>query len=71
MLKLCAILRLADELDQGHSGKIAKLSVKLSKEELCVRFEAEEDISLIRWTVARAAALFREIFGIEPVLCKA
>ncbi len=36
-----------------------------------MRFEAEEDISLIRWTFARAAALFREIFGIEPVLCKA
>lgn len=71
MLKLCAILRLADALDQGHSGKIAHLSMKLLKEELIVRFTAEEDISLIRWTFARAAALFREIFGIEPMLCKA
>ena len=70
MLKLCAILRLADALDQGHSGKISHLSAELSKEELCVRFEAEHDVSLIRWTFARAAALFREVFGIEPVLRK-
>ena len=71
MLKLCAILRLADALDQGHSSKIERLSAELSKEELIVRFEAEADIALIRWTFARAAALFREIFGIEPVLCRA
>lgn len=71
MLKLCAILRLADALDQGHSSKIARLSAHLSKEQLEVRFAAEEDISLIRWTFARAAALFREVFGIEPVLSKA
>ena len=31
---LSAILRLADALDQGHSGRIQDLSVRLVKEKL-------------------------------------
>ena len=71
MLKLCAILRLADALDQGHSGKIARFSAKLEKEELRVAYVTEYDIPLIRWTFRRAADLFREVFGIAPLLEKA
>lgn len=66
--KCCAILRLADALDQGHSGKLKTVSATLSKEELLITCESEEDISLIRWSFERAALLFREIFGITPLL---
>ena len=66
--KCCAILRLADALDQGHSGRIQDLSVRLVKEKLYVNYTSEYDISLIRWSFAQASVLFREIFGIEPVL---
>lgn len=66
--KCCAILRLADALDQGHSGRIQGLSVRLVKEKLYVNYTSEYDISLIRWSFAQASVLFREIFGIEPVL---
>ena len=66
--KCCAILRLADALDQGHSGRIQGLSVRLVKEKLYVNYTSEYDISLIRWTFKQASTLFREIFGIEPVL---
>lgn len=66
--KCCAILRLADALDQGHSGKIKNVSARLVREQLIVEYTAEDDISLIRWTFQRASVLFCEIFGIEPVL---
>ena len=66
--KCCAILRLADALDQGHSGRIQSLAVRLVKEKLYVNYTSEYDISLIRWSFAQASTLFREIFGIEPVL---
>lgn len=66
--KCCSILRLADALDQGHSGRIQDLSVRLVKEKLYVNYTSEYDISLIRWSFAQASTLFREIFGIEPVL---
>ena len=66
--KCCAILRLADALDQGHSGRIQSLTVRLVKEKLYVNYTSEYDISLIRWSFAQASTLFREIFGIEPVL---
>lgn len=66
--KCCAILRLADALDQGHSGRIQDLSVRLVKEKLYVNYTSEYDISLIRWSFTHASTLFREIFGIEPVL---
>lgn len=66
--KCCAILRLADALDQGHSGRIQDLSVRLIKEKLYVNYTSEYDISLIRWSFTHASTLFREIFGIEPVL---
>lgn len=66
--KCCAILRLADALDQGHSGKIKDVTATLAKEELLITCESEEDISLVRWTFERASQLFREIFGITPLL---
>ena len=42
--------------------------MRLVKEKLYVNYTSEYDISLIRWSFAQASTLFREIFGIEPVL---
>lgn len=69
--KCCAILRLADALDQGHRGKLVMKNARLVHDELLIWYEAEDDISLIRWTFRRASVLFREVFGIAPVLTKA
>ena len=69
--KCCAILRLADALDQGHRGKLTMKSTRLLHDELIIEYEAEDDISLIRWTFRRASVLFCEVFGIAPVLKRA
>ena len=42
--------------------------MRLVKEKLYVNYTSEYDISLIRWSFTHASTLFREIFGIEPVL---
>jgi exopolyphosphatase/guanosine-5'-triphosphate,3'-diphosphate pyrophosphatase len=68
--KLTAIFRLADALDQGHNGKISKISATLQKRELIVKYISDEDISLERWTFSKASRYFTEVFGINPVLQK-
>ena len=68
--KLVAIFRLADSLDKGHMGKIKRIEAELNGSELLVRYQAELDISLERWTFMKTAVDFAEIFGISPVLVK-
>lgn len=69
--KCCAILRLADALDQGHRDKLTIKNARLAREALLLTYRSEDDIALIRWTFDRASVLFREIFGITPILQRA
>lgn len=68
--KLVPIFRLCRSLNQGHEGKIKEISLKLKKNRLEVRYEAEEDISLERWTFQKECPYFQEVYGILPVLVK-
>lgn len=68
--KLTAIFRLANALDQGHSGKISHIDAVLDRRELVVSYAAEEDVSLVRWTFEKVSSFFTEVFGISPVLRK-
>lgn len=66
--KGCAILRLADALDRGHSGKLQHLEMRLDGDTLRLTYSAEEDISLIRWSFSAAAKEFQQVFGISPIM---
>lgn len=68
--KLIAIFRLADSLDKSHLGKISRIWAELHDNILTVRFAAELDISLERWTFNKAGVNFSEVFGISPKLIK-
>ena len=63
VMKLSAILRIADALDRGHKSKVQKLDVKVRARDVILRATGREDLSLEVWTAERKAAMFAEHFG--------
>lgn len=68
MVKLAAILRLADALDDSRLHKIAKISVSIQKPKVIIRATANDDIELETWTFNKKRRFFEEVYGIQPVL---
>lgn len=70
VLKLAAILRLADALDREHQAKVAGVQVKLGRQHLDLVLHAatptDDDLALEHWALERKGALFLEVFGLEP-----
>ena len=68
VLKLSALLRVADGLDRGHLQKIRNLSVEKSPDELVLRCEDELERSAERLGVEEKGDMFEEVFGMHVVL---
>lgn len=72
LLKLAALLRLAEALDQDHQQRVARVSCRLEPERLRVlaetRYADREEFAVISDAFARKADLFEEVFGIRPTL---
>jgi exopolyphosphatase / guanosine-5'-triphosphate,3'-diphosphate pyrophosphatase len=72
ILKLAAILRLADALDDDHRQRVHRVRVRLGSDVLRVFAEtrggAKEDFTTVAQTFAEKADLFEEVFGLDPVL---
>jgi exopolyphosphatase / guanosine-5'-triphosphate,3'-diphosphate pyrophosphatase len=66
--KLAALLRLADALDTGHRQKIGEFTVGLSSDALIVTVSARRDITLEVWTFENKGELFREVYGVGPLI---
>ena len=63
VLKLAAILRVADALDRGHSQRIASVRVERQEENLLLHCEHRGDITISRNGMAHKANLFEDVFG--------
>lgn len=68
MLKLAAILRIANGMDRSHKQKIRKVTVSFKGQELLVRADTIYDITLEQSTMALKSHFFEEIYGFRPVL---
>ncbi|MBN2810332.1 HD domain-containing protein [Treponema zuelzerae] len=68
VLKLSALLRIADALDRGHSQHIEDFDIELSKDTLYLRARGTHDVTLERMALEEKADLFEEIFGYRLVL---
>ena len=66
--KLSAILRVADSLDASHKQKIKTISVLPQKDALVVICDALHDLTYEKWAFDTKTGLFRQVFGMEPVL---
>ncbi|WP_028255617.1 phosphatase [Veillonella magna] len=63
--KLVAILRIARALDASHKHKIERISLHRRDSNIVVEAVAQEDVSLEKWTFAREADYFSEVFGLS------
>jgi exopolyphosphatase/guanosine-5'-triphosphate,3'-diphosphate pyrophosphatase len=68
VLKLAAILRVADALDRGHSQRIKRFAMEKSEAELVLRCEYQGDISIERYGLSAKGDMFEEVFGMRVVL---
>lgn len=65
VIKLSAILSLADGLDRSHSSLVGGLDVSVDKERVLIRLHGERDLSLEKEWGARKSAQFRRAFRRE------
>jgi exopolyphosphatase/guanosine-5'-triphosphate,3'-diphosphate pyrophosphatase len=68
VMKLGAILRIADALDRGHDQRIRGLSVERHEDRLVMHSEGGGDFSLERLSLAEKGDMFEDVFGLEPIL---
>ena len=68
ILKLLAILKVANALDRSHKQKIKNVSMKVKDNELVINIEANSSLALEKGLFNKNASYFQEIFGIKPVL---
>ncbi len=70
IVKLCAILQLANVLDKSNMQKIKRVSVALEDSSLRIVAHTMADITLEKGLFRNKADIFEEAFGIRPVLKK-
>ena len=68
VLKLAAILRLADALDANHNQAVSLAGVKLDDSHLVLLVESGEDLTLVQWSLELKRQLFLSMYGLLPKL---
>lgn len=68
VLKLAAILRVADALDRSHSGRVRELSFERTDDRFIMRPSQSLDFSLEKLSLTEKGDMFEDVFGLLPVL---
>ncbi len=68
VMKLAAILRVADALDRGHGQRVVIRSIERTDAGIVIRAEGSADLSLERYSLAEKANLLEEAFGLKAAL---
>ncbi len=70
VVKIAAILRVADALDREHQAKVASVEATAVRRHLDLVLEpaspSDADLALEHWAVRRKGSLFLEAFGLQP-----
>ena len=66
VLKLAAILRLADSLDASHRQAVTIENIIMDEDTLILGITSPEDLTLVQWSFEHKSPLFRSVFGITP-----
>jgi exopolyphosphatase/guanosine-5'-triphosphate,3'-diphosphate pyrophosphatase len=65
VLKLSALLRLADGLDVSHTGRVKDISLEPRKNIWMLKLFGKGDLMLERWTLEKRQKLFQDVFGVK------
>jgi exopolyphosphatase / guanosine-5'-triphosphate,3'-diphosphate pyrophosphatase len=68
VMKLAAILRVADALDRNHSARMAGASFEKSGDRFLIRSGKNLDFSLERLSLADKGDMFEDVFGLAPTI---
>ncbi len=68
VIKMAAILRVADALDRAHQGKVRQLQASIEDDKVVLRVKGPDDVALERWAMDRKADMFRDVFGYDVAL---
>ena len=68
VLKMAAILRVADALDRGHSRQIRKITIERKSETLILHAEGNPDLSIEQIGLEEKANMFQDVFGYKIIL---
>ena len=68
VLKLTAILRVADALDRGHSQRIQSFDTEIKGDTLILKLHGVQDTILEKIAMKEKADLFEAIFGYKVIL---
>ena len=65
VIKLCALLRLADSIDISHTGYITDVSLRETKSGWRMKISGKSDLMLENWAFEKRKSLFQEVFGVN------
>lgn len=68
VLKLSALLRVADALDRGHTQRVGIASIELREDACVIRAEGALELGLERLSLEEKGDLFEDVFGLRAVL---
>jgi exopolyphosphatase / guanosine-5'-triphosphate,3'-diphosphate pyrophosphatase len=68
VMKLAAIIRVADALDRGHDQRVRDAVFERREERFVIRATDAADLSLERLSLAEKGDMFEDVFGLEAVL---
>ncbi len=68
ILKLCAILRVADAFDRSHRQRFQDFSISFSKDSITIRIKRHTNLNMERLAVAEKGVMFEDVFGYNIVL---
>ena len=68
VLKLAAILRVADALDRSHSQKEIEVSTKIQEDNLILRVKGGQNLNLEKIALLEKGDLFESVFGYKLIL---
>ena len=64
VIKLCALLQLADSMDVSHMGHVTDVILTETKSGWHMKFSGRSDLMLESWAFGKRKSLFREVFGV-------
>lgn len=68
LIKLIAILAVANALDAGHGRKITLVRAKETEKGLALTYESDKDVTLELWNFEHHIKTFVDVFGLKPYL---
>lgn len=65
VLKLCALLRLADSLDVSHTANVNDVVLREAKGGWRMNIVGKDELLLENWSLKKRKSLFQEVFGVS------